>query len=242
VAVGLVALVLAAVAGCGNGMGREGWATLYNGRDLAGWGPQQPQPASTWQAAGAVQLDPADARKFVIEPGQGILVNGPGGRTNDIYTQQEFGDCELHIEFCVPKDSNSGVYLMGNYEIQVLDSYGKEPVTFSDCGGIYARWINEQNVEGHTPRVNASKAPGSWQAFDIVFRAPRFDAGGKKVENARLISVKLNGKLIHENVSLNAPTRGSMFDQERARGPVRLQGDHGPVAYRNIRIRPLDAR
>jgi hypothetical protein len=105
-----------------------------------------------------------------------------------------------------------------------------------ECGGIYPRWINEANVEGHSPRVNASKPPGEWQSFDIDFRAPRFDAGGKKIENARVVKVVHNGKLIHENVELKGPTRGGMANDEKAVGPLRLQGDHGPVAYRNIRI------
>jgi len=88
--------------------------------------------------------------------------------------------------------------------------------------------------------VNASKPPGEWQSFDITFRAAHFDASGKKIENARFVKVLQNGQVIHENVELNAPTRGSMDAEDVARGPLRLQGDHGPVAYRNIRIRPLD--
>ncbi len=240
--VGFVASLLMGVVGCGSGMGHPGWTTLWNGQDLAGWQPRHAQASNVWQAAAAVQLDPADAKKLLIEPGKGVLVNGPTGKTTDILTAQEYGDCEAHVEFVVPQGSNSGIYLQGRYEIQVFDSYGKDLVTFSDCGGIYARWINNQNVEGHAPRVNASKPPGKWQSLDVVFRAPRFDAGGGKIENARFISVKLNGTLIHENVSLNGPTRGSMADDERPRGPILLQGDHGPVAYRSLRVKPLDAR
>ena len=139
------------------------------------------------------------------------------------------------------KHSNSGVYLMGRYEVQIYDSFGVERDQYPgiECGGIYPRWINEQNVEGHSPRVNASKPPGEWQAFDITFRAPRFDATGKKIANAKFVKVRHNGKVIHENVELKGVTRGAISEDERAIGPLRLQGDHGPVAYRNLRVKPL---
>lgn len=87
--------------------------------------------------------------------------------------------------------------------------------------------------------VNASKAPGEWQSFDIAFRAPRFDAAGKKTENAKFLKVQHNGKLIHENVEVTGPTRSAAFSDEQAQGPLKLQGDHGPVAFRNIVLKPL---
>jgi len=220
-------------------LGLIGQTALFDGKDLAGW-KGLGERENTWAVAAKVAIDPADDKKFVITPGTGILVNGPTGRTCDLVTERQFGDCQLHIEFVVPKGSNSGAYLQGNYEIQILDSYGKPDVTYSDCGAIYPRWIDNKNIEGHAPRVNASKPPGEWQSFDITFRAARFDASGKKIENARFVKVLQNGQVIHENVELNAPTRGSMDTEDVARGPLRLQGDHGPVAYRNIRIRPLD--
>jgi hypothetical protein len=142
----------------------------------------------------------------------------------------------------VAKGSNSGVYLQGRYEIQILDSFGKAQPTYSDCGAIYPRWINDKNTEGHAPRVNASKAPGEWQSFDITFKAPRFDAKGKRIARARFVKVLQNGVLIQENVELNGVTRGAIGGNdgpEVAMGPLRLQGDHGPVAFRNIRIKPL---
>jgi hypothetical protein len=193
---------------------------------------------NTWQSAGNVQIDAADPTKLVITPGEGIHVNGPAGKTCDVYSAQSFGDCMAHVEFMVPQGSNSGVYFMGEYEIQVFDSYGKPEVTFSDCGGIYSRWIDEKNVEGHAPMVNASKPPGEWQTFDVVFRAPRFDADGKKIANARFIEVRHNGKIVHKDVELNGPTRAGISGKENATGPLMLQGDHGPVAYRNIRVKP----
>ncbi len=210
---------------------------LFDGKDLAGWR----KPTGDWVIAKAVSLDAADATKFVITPGQGIVVNGATGRTAHLVTEPEFGDMELHIEFCLTRHSNSGVYVMGRYEVQVYDSFGVEKDKYPgiECGGIYPRWINEKNVEGHSPRVNASKPAGEWQNFDITFRAPRFDAAGKKIANARFVKVLHNGKLIHENVEVSGPTRSPMWEDEKPTGPIQLQGDHGPIAYRNIRVKAL---
>jgi hypothetical protein len=215
-------------------------ATLFNGKDLAGWR----QPTGAWTAVKNVTLDPANAEKFIPQPGQGALFNHPDGKTVDLVTESQFGDVEAHVEFCVPKHSNSGVYLMGRYEIQVYDSFGVEQDKYPgiECGGIYPRWIDSQNVEGHSPRVNASKPPGQWQTFDITFRAPRFDADGKKIANAKFVKVVHNGKVIHENVELIGPTRSPLFPDEKPTGPLRLQGDHGPVAYRNLWVQPLDLK
>lgn len=209
---------------------------VFNCESLDGW-----QKAGKWVTASAVALNTANDRLFVIEPGKGILVNGPTGKTGDLMTKQEFGDCEIHVEFCVSKKSNSGVYVMGRYEVQIYDSFGvaKEAYPGLECGGIYPRWAN-RNFEGHSPRVNASKPAGEWQSFDITFRAPRFDAGGKKIENAKFVKVVHNGMVVHENVELTGPTRGNIPGPEVATGPLRFQGDHGPVAYRNIRIKPLN--
>jgi hypothetical protein len=140
----------------------------------------------------------------------------------------------------VPEGSNSGVYLPGSYEVQVLDSWGKTDIGHGDCGGIYQRWVNGRGLEGHAPKINASLPPGEWQSFDIVFRAPRFNESGEKIENARFLKVVHNGVPVHHNVSLNGPTRSASFDDEQPLGPIMLQGDHGPVAYRNIIVRPLN--
>jgi hypothetical protein len=110
-----------------------------------------------------------------------------------------------------------------------------------ECGGIYPRWLNGKEYEGHSPRVNASKPPGEWQTFDVVFRAPRFDASGKKVAHACFVKVMHNGRLVHENVEVTGPTRAARWEQdEKPIGPLLLQGDHGPVAYRNLRIKSVD--
>ncbi len=108
-----------------------------------------------------------------------------------------------------------------------------------ECGGIYPRWLNEHEVEGHSPLVNASKPAGEWQTFDILFRAPRFDARGKKIANAKFLKVIHNGKLVQENVEVSGPTRSALFEDEKPTGPLMVQGDHGPVAFRNLRIKTL---
>ena len=87
--------------------------------------------------------------------------------------------------------------------------------------------------------MNASKAPGEWQTFEVIFRAPRFGPDGQKTANGKFVRVVLNGQVIHENVEVTGPTRAAAYRDEKPKGPIMLQGDHGPVAYRNIRIRIL---
>src|SRR5207302_1282285 len=176
------------------------------------------------------------------QPGSGVLVNGPSGRTGNIVTKQKFGDIEVHLEFMIPKGSNSGVKFEGLYEIQIFDSYGKKKVTASDCGGIYPRAEREPKYhhidEGTPPRSNAARPAGEWQTLDIIFTAPRFDASDKKIANARFVRVVLNKELIHENVEVKWPTGHAWHNKEIPAGPLLLQADHGPVAFRNIRVRP----
>jgi len=183
---------------------------------------------------------PDGSKKIVTEPGSGILVNGPDGHTINLFSKDEYGDVEAEIGFMVPPKSNSGVYFMGRYEVQVLDSWGVKKPEHHDCGGIYQRWKDGKGYEGHPPRVNASKKPGEWQRFHVFFRAPRFDENGKKIKNAEFVKVIHNGIVIHENVEVTGPTRAAAYKDEAPKGPLMLQGDHGPVAYRNIRIRPLN--
>lgn len=206
---------------------------LIKDHDMSVWR----QPTNQWSIVGDVFLSPDDPKALSSKPGAGILFNG--GRTTDIVSKQEFGDVELHIEFIISKRSNSGVYFMGSYELQIYDSYGvaKDLYPGIECGGLYPRWINEKDVEGHSPNVNASLPPGQWQTFDVIFHAPRFNEKGEKTANAVFVKVVHNGRVIHENVELKGETRGGY--PEKSMGPLRLQGDHGPVAFRNIRIRPL---
>jgi hypothetical protein len=115
---------------------------------------------------------------------------------------------------------------MGEYELQLEDNYGQEEVTFQDVGAVY---------KVAAARVNAVRKPGEWQSLQIEFRAPRFQ-GGKKVANARFVKVVLNGHVIHENVEPNDVTPGGLTGKEVSAGPFMFQGDHGPVAFRNIRV------
>jgi 3-keto-disaccharide hydrolase len=202
---------------------------LFNGKDLTGWR----SPWGLWSAVESVRIDPANPKDFIAKPGKGVMLNSAGERTLDALTEREFGDCKLFLEFCVPKDSNSGVFLMSRYEVQIFDSYGKEKVSYGDCGGIYER---STGGGGHAPNVNASKPAGEWQSFEITFRAPQFDAKGRKTANAKFIEVKLNDKIVHTNIEVEGPTRAAKFNDEKPKGPLMLQGDHGPVAFRNLRI------
>lgn len=217
--------------------------TLDSPVDLFGTGDlsQCREALGDWTMAGDATLDPNDAVKLVWTDGTNIAINGEKGKTVDLHTAVEHGDVQLHVEFMVAKGSNSGIYLMSRYEIQVLDSWGHTELKYGDCGGLY-----EQNGKdgapsfgGVPPRVNASKKPGEWQSFDITFRAPRFDESGTKVKDALFEKVLLNGVVIHENVPATGPTRSSTWNDETPTGPLMFQGDHGPVAYRNVRLEPL---
>lgn len=204
------------------------------------------KPATEWIIAGGADLDGPDQRKLAAKEGKGVLVNGPRGRCRDLITKEKFTDVEVHVEFLIAKRSNSGVKLVGLYEIQILDSFGKKDLTGNDMGGIYPKAEDKPNYhyidKGTPPKVNASKPAGEWQTLDIVFQAARFDDAGKKTANARFVKVVLNGQLIHENAEVDAAT-GTAYKtkKEAASGPLLLQSDHGPVAWRNVRIRPWTA-
>ena len=212
------------------------YEAIFDGSDLSGWR----SPTGDWKTVASVGLHEADPSRFQMTEGQGVLVNGETGRTTHLMSLSEHRDAEIHLEFQVPKGSNSGVYLQGRYEVQILDSWGNYELTFGDCGGIYERWADGKGFEGKKPRINASLPAGEWQRFDIVFRAPRFDETGQKFENARFVSVTHNGVLIHENVEVSGPTRSAAYEDERPWGPLLLQGDHGPVAWRNLLVHHLD--
>ena len=221
----------------------EGWKPLLTGKDLTGWKGQSPGQ-NEWMTTTAIMWDrllgPTRLRAVPGNVPGGTMVNGPTGRTVNLVTEEKFGDMELYVEFMVAKGSNSGVYLHGLYEVQIFDSWASdEPVTSSDCGGIYHRWIDERGVGGSAPSRNASRKPGEWQSFYILFRGPRFDANGKKTANARFLRVVHNGLTIQKDVEVDGPTRAAMNHPEAATNPLMLQGDHGPVAFKNIYWRPL---
>lgn len=204
------------------------------------------QPTAEWYVAGNVTLDPSNPKLLKGSDGMGMIVNDVDGRTKNLVSEQAFGDAQIHVEWMVGTGSNSGVYVMGRYEVQVFDSFGVEKPQSSDAGGIYQRWDpargkGNEGYEGHAPLVNASLAPGEWQSYDITFRAPRFAADGTKTEHAKFIKVLQNGKVVQENIEVTGPTRSAMWERapEQPTGPLMLQGDHGPVAYRNITITPL---
>ncbi|WP_373522420.1 DUF1080 domain-containing protein, partial [Aquiflexum sp.] len=202
----------------------------------------------TWHNATEVSgnLDKPNLLNFT--KGEGVLVNQPTKKNNgqDLVSLEEFGDIDLELEVMVAPESNSGVYLMGQYEIQILDSWGKTTARAGDMGGVYERWDEskpdgQKGYQGYAPRQNVSRAPGVWQNLKVSFQAPRFNEKGEKTENAKFLSVHLNGVLIHENLEVFGPTRGSLKPNDIPRGPIRIQGDHGAVAFRNIKVTKFDS-
>lgn len=186
---------------------------LFDGKDLSGWTYLDGRPADWKVENGYMEV-----------------------RGGNIRSKQEFGDSQIHVEFWLPVmadaqgqgRANSGVYVQGSYEIQVLDSYGLKS-TMGDCGGIYGVGA---------PLVNACRPPGHWQTFDIFYKAPRFDGSGNKTANARM-TVLHNGVLIHDNAEVPGPTAAGIERDVTKPGPLMLQ-DHGnPVRYRNVWVRPL---
>ncbi|PZX54137.1 3-keto-disaccharide hydrolase [Algoriphagus chordae] len=203
----------------------------------------------SWSEVGKVWADPAVLNELQSDEGTGILANIPTKKKHgaDIISTDKYGDVDLSLEYMVAPGSNSGVYLQGNYEIQILDSWTAQTTKPGDNGGVYQRWDEskpegQKGYQGYAPRQNASKAPGVWQKLDVSFQAAKFDAAGKKIENARFLSVKLNGVTIHENLEVFGPTRGALTGEDVAEGPLRIQGDHGAVAFRNIEITPFNAK
>jgi hypothetical protein len=201
---------------------------MPNSDALDGWKLRALRFLSNW-VVGVAKLDPKDPQKLTVVKSDHSdieLINTKKGGV-DIYTEQEFGDCTVELEVMIPKGSNSGIYLMGRYEVQVVDSYMKKSLGDSTMGGIFG---------AAAPKINAAKKPGEWQKFLIEFKAPRFK-NRKRIAPAEFVKVALNGELIHQNVKLEkGPTSGALKNSEFAEGPLMLQGGMGAVAYRNIRI------
>jgi hypothetical protein len=185
---------------------------LFGGKDLSAWQP------SSWEVA------------------DGCLVTTEGGLTS----KEEFGDCQLHVEWLVPTEptesimnrGNNGVTLLGEIEVQIFDSYTTKIYPDGQAAAIYAQT---------PPLVNACREPGQWQTYDIVFYAPRLDESGKLAQPAR-ITMFHNGLLVHHNQEIYGNTQhlelGS-YDSVPSQGPIVLAGHHCPVRFRNIWIRPL---
>jgi len=224
---GMAALLAASVLAAGLARAADKVVTPFDGKSLDGWTTKQPGSFGHWKV-GIAQVNPDNPRELVAAPASGAngeMVNA-GGHGIDIHTKEKFGDCTITLEVMVPRGSNSGIYVMGEYEIQILDSSGKDRVGPGDMGGLYG---------ASAPKVNASKKPGQWQQYVIEFQAPKFQ-DGKKVANARFLKVTLNGQVIHENVEMQRQTPGGVTGHEVPEGPLMFQGNHGSVAYRNIKI------
>lgn len=203
----------------------------FNGTDLNNWQVKGDPAKSKW-VVGIAKMSSENPKTLTAKPGKGEMINlaKEHGDSLDIYSREKFGDCHIELELMVPANSNSGIYVMGEYEIQVLDSYGKEEMGPGDMGAIYG---------AAPPPVNACKQPGQWQKYVIDFQAPKFDAAGTKIANAIFLKVQLNGQILHENLEMPTLTPGGVTGSESATGPLMFQGNHGPVAYRNIHITPL---
>ncbi|MHA7941598.1 3-keto-disaccharide hydrolase [Formosa sp. 3Alg 14/1] len=199
------------------------------------------EPSSNWQIVGDVYVDRSQKTTITSTAGTGVLVSTPAPKSRgNLFTNFEHGDIELEIDVMMPVGSNSGIYLQGRYEVQLFDSWGVKDVAFSDMGGIYQRWDDtkeEKGYEGHAPKINAAKSPGLWQHLKILFHAPRFNEAGEKIKNATFKEVWLNGQLVHENVEVTGYTRGTKLHEEKPLGPLMIQGDHGPVALKNIKYK-----
>jgi hypothetical protein len=150
--------------------------------------------------------------QWVVE--NGILKSPKSGA--NLVTDQKFSDFKLHVEFRYPAGSNSGVYLRGRYEVQITDSKGKEP-SFGELGGVYG-FI--------TPSEQVAKDAGEWQSYDITL-------------TGRMLTLVINGKTVISNQEIPGPTGGALDSNEDAPGPILLQGDHGPIEFRNMVVTPL---
>jgi hypothetical protein len=219
----------------------DGWIELTGAEGFDHWR----SPIGDWIHAGDAAPDPKNATRLVVaKDGNEAILNGKTGRTRNLLTKQAFADLEAQFEFKIPKGSNSGIKFEGLYEIQIHDSFGVANLKATHSGGIYPRAEMLPRYhhidDGTPPRLNAARKAGEWQTLDVVFRAPRFDSSGKKIKNARFEKVVLNGQVIHEGVELKTPTGHAWRLKEVARGPILLQGDHGPVAFRKIRVRAIE--
>ena len=203
------------------GKGPSDAVVLFDGKDLSGWRVDNGGPAA-WK----------------VENGYMEVVKGTG----DIHTAQSFGDCQLHVEWRTPvpgegegqERGNSGVFLAGLYELQVLDSFENKTYPDGQAGALYGQY---------PPLVNVSRAPGEWQTYDVIFTGPRFNENGSVARPARL-TVLQNGVLVQYDSELSGPTANKSrppYQKHPEKMPLKLQ-DHGnPMRFRNIWIRELEA-
>jgi hypothetical protein len=193
---------------------------LFDGKDLAHW---ELQPGGT------------QSRRWKVENGYLEVVPNAG----NLATKEKFGDCQLHVEWATPTEirgtsqnrGNSGIFLQGLYEVQVLDSYQNPTYADGQAGALYGQW---------PPLVNAVRKPGEWQTYDIVFEAPKMD--GEKVLKPAYMTVFLNGVVLHNRKELMGPTvhrQLASYVSQPAEAPLVLQDHQHAVRYRNIWIRRL---
>ncbi len=196
---------------------------LFDGTDLSAFKSAKDGGAAPWKVEnGYVEVVP---------------------KSGDIETRQPFGDIQLHVEFQTPtppvgkgqERGNSGIYIMGRYEVQVLDSYENETYPDGQAAALYGQY---------PPLVNASRPPGTWQVYDIAFEAPRFDAQGRAVTPAR-VTVLHNGVLVQHASEYTGPTGHKQrppYKAHAAKLPLRIQDHTNPVRFRNIWVRELQPR
>jgi hypothetical protein len=211
----------------------SGWRPLLNGRDLGGWHGDGAAPNDWFTTPGVTWRRVFSPTRLTAKPGAGDrIVNGKEGKAANLVTDEKFGSFELYLEFLLAKGSNSGVFLHGLYEVQIFDSFGYDgPLTIGDAGGIY----------DHVPPArNAARPPGEWQSMRIWFQAPQFDGSDTMIAKPKVLRVMLNDVPVQENVTLAGPTTSHLDLKPTARNPIMLQGDHGPVAFRNIYIKPRE--
>jgi hypothetical protein len=196
---------------------------LFGGTDLSGWKSQKTGGPAPWK----------------IENGYFEVVKETGG----IETKESYGSCQLHVEWQAPSPpkgedqdrGNSGIFLMGRYEVQVLDSFGSRTYPDGQAAALYGQY---------PPLVNASRPPGEWQAYDIAFEAPRFDGDGTLLRPARA-TVFHNGVLVQHATEFMGPTAHKArppYEAHPTRLPLSLQDHDHPVRFRNIWIRELTER
>jgi hypothetical protein len=169
---------------------------LFDGKGMATWGVEHQDKPSGWSAA------------------DGVMANSPNA--NNLVSKQRFKDFRIHAEYKLEKDSNSGIYLRGRYELQVLDDYGKAPESHGHMA-IYSRLA---------PKVNASRPAGEWQTVDATVVGNR-------------LTVVLNGQTVQDNVVIDGITGGALDSDEAADGPIMLQGDHGKIWFRKVTVTPI---
>ncbi|MEN1678616.1 MAG: DUF1080 domain-containing protein [Planctomycetota bacterium] len=204
-------------------------------------------PSASWIEAGDAGLAPSNPRRLEPVAGRGVLMSFYRGEYDDrnLLSDENYGDCEVHLEFMLSKGSNAGVKMHGLYEIQLRDSHGIAKPKATDCGGVYPRAELKPRYrtidEGTPPLVNAARPAGEWQTLEIRFRTPRFDESGTKTASAVFEEVRLNGQVVQRGAVVDYPTGANWRKLQSPVGPLFLQGDHGPVAYRNVRIRALPA-